>query len=242
MNDLSEFTYIAENLAAVRERLAAAAARGGYPVPKLIAVTKSATDDEVRALLALGAEAIAENRAQLFRARADIIDALPRREGQTPPEIHLIGSLQTNKVKYVVGRAATVQSLDSQRLAEALEAQAAKCGVTVPVLIEVNSGREEQKGGLLPEEVEAFAETLRKYPHLTPLGLMTMGPDCEESEDYRPYFRLVRELAEVLSSRGLLPEQPTLSMGMSGSYEIAAEEGATHVRIGRTLFDRHEAN
>ena len=208
-------------------------------MPKLIAVTKSATDEEVRALLALGVEAIAENRAQLFRARADIIDALPRTEG-APPEIHLIGSLQTNKVKYVVGRAATVQSLDSPKLAEALEAQAEKRGVTVPVLIEVNSGREEQKGGLLPEEVTAFAEALRAYPHLVPQGLMTMGPDCEDPEGYRPYFRLVRELAAALTARGLLPEHPTLSMGMSGSYEIAAEEGATHVRVGRTLFAKHE--
>ena len=242
MNELSEYRYIEKNLAAVRLRLAAAAARGGHPVPKLIAVTKSATDDEVRALLALGIEAIAENRAQLFRARADIIDALALSSGETRPEIHLIGSLQTNKVKYVVGRAATVQSLDSARLAEALEAQAEKRGVTLPVLIEVNSGREEQKGGLMPEEVTAFAEGLRCYPHLLPLGLMTMGPDCEEPEGYRPYFRLVRELAEELTARGLLPEHPALSMGMSGSYEIAAEEGATHVRVGRTLFDRHEAD
>ena len=242
MNDLSAYRYIADNLAAVRERLAAAALRGGYPVPKLIAVTKSASDDEVRALLELGVGAIAENRAQLFRERADIIDARPRREGEAPPEIHLIGSLQTNKVKYVVGRAATVQSLDSQRLAEALEAQAVKRGVTVPVLIEVNSGREAQKGGLMPEEVTAFAESLREYPHLLPLGLMTMGPDCEEPEGYRPYFRLVRELAESLSERALLPAHPYLSMGMSGSYEIAAEEGATHVRVGRTLFVRHETD
>lgn len=240
MNEHTEYAYIKENLATVRERLAAAAARGGHPVPRLIAVTKSATDDEVRALLAFGVEAIAENRAQLFRARADIIDALPRAEGQEPPEIHLIGSLQTNKVKYVVGRAATVQSLDSARLAEALEAQAEKRNVTVPVLIEVNSGREEQKGGLLPEEVTAFAEELRCYPHLLPLGLMTMGPDCEAPEGYRPYFRLVRELAASLAARELLPEHPTLSMGMSGSYEIAAEEGATHVRVGRMLFEKHE--
>ena len=237
-----EYAYIRENLAAVRERLAAAAARGGSPVPQLIAVTKSATDEEVSALLDLGIEAIAENRAQLFRARADLIEAHRFPEGQTPPKIHLIGSLQTNKVKYVVGRAAMIQSLDSQRLAEALEAQACKRGVTVPVLIEVNSGRGEQKGGLMPEEVEAFAEALAAYPHLTAVGLMTMGPDCEEPEGYRPYFRLVRELAETLAARGLLPTPPVLSMGMSGSYEIAAEEGATHVRVGRSLFHRPEVN
>ena len=108
----------------------------------------------------------------------------------------------------------------------------------LPVLIEVNSGREEAKGGLLPEDVRAFAEGLSRFPHLAPCGLMTMGPDCEDPEDYRPYFRLTRALAEELSAAGLLPASPILSMGMSGSYEIAAEEGATHVRVGRTLFVR----
>ena len=108
--------------------------------------------------------------------------------------------------------------------------------MTVNVLIEVNSGREEAKGGLMPEQVRGFAEGLSRYPHLVPQGLMTMGPDCEDPEDYRPYFRLTRALAEELSAAGLLPEHPVLSMGMSGSYAVAAEEGATHVRVGRTLF------
>lgn len=227
----ADFGYIAENLARVRERLAAAAARGGHETPVLIAVTKSAADDEVRALLSLGIDAIAENRAQMFTARAAIAD-----EVGSPAEIHLIGSLQTNKVKYVVGRAAMIQSLDSLRLADEIERIAAKREVTVPVLIEVNSGREEQKGGLMPEDVPAFAEALTAYPHLSVRGLMTMGPDCDTPEEYRPYFRLVRGIAEELAGKGLLPPSPALSMGMSGSYEVAAEEGATHVRVGRTLF------
>lgn len=230
----SDFGYIAENLATVRSRLAAAAARGGHPTPTLIAVTKSASDDEVRALLSFGVDAIAENRPQMFTARAAIAD-----EVKATAKIHLIGSLQTNKVKYVVGRAAMIQSLDSLRLADEIERIAAKREVTVPVLIEVNSGREEQKGGLLPEQVPAFAEALKGYPHLLVAGLMTMGPDCDDPEDYRPYFRLVRALSEELTAAGLLPPSPALSMGMSGSYEVAAEEGATHVRVGRTLFHKH---
>ena len=232
---LSDFKYIAENLADVRARLAAAAQRAGRPTPTLIAVTKSATDDEVRALLTFGVDAIAENRPQMFTARAALCDEV----GATG-EIHLIGNLQTNKVKYVVGRAAMIQSLDSIRLADEIERIAARREVCVPVLIEVNSGREEAKGGLLPEEVPAFAEALAAYPHLLVRGLMTMGPDCEDPEDYRPYFRLVRELAEELSAKGLLPHSPALSMGMSGSYEVATEEGATHVRVGRTLFAKKD--
>lgn len=239
--ELAAFSYIRDNLAAVRARLTAAAARGGYPVPRLIAVTKSATDEEVRALLAFGVDAIAENRPQLFTARAAIADALAEEAKaaggkETATEIHLIGTLQTNKVKYVVGRAATIQSLDSWKLAAEIERIAAKREVRVPVLIEVNSGREAQKGGLLPEEVPAFAEQLATLPHLLPAGLMTMGPDCETPEEYRPYFRLTRALAAELSARALLPASPALSMGMSGSFEVAAEEGATMVRVGRTLF------
>ena len=232
---LTEYRYIEDNLAAVRARLADAAARRGHAVPKLIAVTKSATDDEVRALLSFGVDAIAENRPQCFRARAAIATEL----GVLPtPELHLIGSLQTNKVKYVIETAALIQSLDSERLAAEIERQAERRGISARVLIEVNSGREESKGGLLPEEVTAFAEGLTRFPHIKALGLMTMGPDCESPEDYRPYFQRTRELAEELAARGLLPEKPLLSMGMSESYEIAAEEGATMVRVGRTLFHR----
>ncbi len=230
-NMTSEYAYIQRNLDAVRERLAAAAARAGNPVPRLIAVTKSATDDEVRALLSFGIDAIAENRPQLFSARAALID-----EAGTGTEIHLIGHLQTNKVKTVIERAALIQSLDSERLAAEIQKQAERRGITVPVLIEVNSGREEAKGGVLPEDIDTFAVALGAYPNLAPVGLMTMGPDCEDPEDYRPYFRLVREAALRLSAARLLPAAPLLSMGMSTSYEVAAEEGATHVRVGRTLF------
>ena len=238
-----DYAYIEKNLSEVRARLTAAAKRVGNPTPTLIAVTKSATDDEVRALVAAGVDAIAENRPQLFTARAAILDEMTARAseagiGHITPDIHLIGTLQTNKVKYVVERAATIQSLDSEKLAAEIEKQAEKRGVTAKVLIEVNSGREEAKGGLMPEDVRAFAEGLSRFPHLVPCGLMTMGPDCEDPEDYRPYFRLTRALAEELSAAGLLPASPILSMGMSGSYEVAAEEGATHVRVGRTLFVR----
>lgn len=236
----SSYDYIKRNLERVRARLAAAALHAGVPVPRLVAVTKSASDDEVRALLALGVDAIAENRPQLFRTRAAIQDEMREADPAVSGEIHLIGHLQANKIKYVLGRAALIQSLDSLRLAEELERAAAARGVTVPVLLEVNSGRESEKGGFLPEEVPAFARELCRLPHIVPKGLMTMGPNLPTPEEYRPYFRLVRKLACELSSDGLLPPVPTLSMGMSDSYEVAAEEGATIVRVGRTLFWKDE--
>lgn len=229
------YGYIKENLIRVRAKLEAAAKRGGNKLPKLLAVTKSATDDEVRTLLSFGVEAIGENRAQLFKTRLEIV-----REMEKETEVHLIGSLQTNKVKYVVGSASLIQSLDSEKLAAEIERLGAKKECTVPVLIEVNSGREEAKGGLLPEEVLPFMRSLRALPHVAPMGLMTMGPDCDDPEEYRPFFRLTRALLEEAKQEELfVTEEPILSMGMSGSYEVAAEEGATLVRVGRTLFEKN---
>ncbi len=233
---MENYSYIRDNLARVRAKLAAAAARGGYPVPRLMAVTKSADDGQVAALLSSGIEAIGENRQQLFTARARLAEEVGK-----PVEMHLIGQLQTNKVKYVVERAALIHSLDSLRLAEEIDRQGARHGVRPGVLIEVNSGREPQKGGLLPEEVPSFAAGLSRFPNLRVLGLMTMGPDCERPEEYRPYFRETRALLLRLAGDGRFEtDTPVLSMGMSDSYEIAAEEGATLVRVGRGLFAHPE--
>ena len=243
---MADFSYIKENLDRVRERLLAAARRGGYPTPRLIAVTKSASDEEVEALLSYGVDAIAENRPQMFTAREAILArvnaerAVSGRE-PLPTEMHLIGHLQTNKARLVVGRAASIQSLDSERLALEIEKQAAAKGVLQPVLIEINSGREEQKGGILPEEAEAFAKRVSSLPHLSLAGLMTIGPVLACREDYRPYFCETRALMHALTAQGLLPGAPTLSMGMSDSYRVAAEEGATQLRIGRALFRREES-
>ena len=229
---MEDFRYIEENLRAVRENLRAASERVGRPVPTLVAVTKSASDEEVRALLGFGVDAIAENRPQLFTARYEIA-----KEVAPETAVHLIGTLQTNKVKYVVGKAALIQSLDSEKLALEIEKQAKKSDGIVPVLIEINSGREEAKGGVLPEDVLSFAACVDVLPHLSLVGVMTMGPDCKTPEEYRPYFRLARELLDRLKEGGFIKtDAPILSMGMSGSYTVAAEEGATMVRVGRTLF------
>lgn len=234
--NLNDYSYIERNLRAVRERLAAAAARRGNPVPELIGVTKSAEPDEVLALARLGLRSMAENRVQLLRERLALVSALPE-----PPIFDLIGSLQTNKCKYVVGNVRMIESLDSLRLAAELDRVARLRGVSVQVLVEVNSAREEAKGGLFPEEVADFLSELPAFPALSVRGLMTMGPASRDAAGLRECFRETRALCRELAERGCFGSAaPVLSMGMSESFEIAAEEGATAVRVGRALFARDE--
>ena len=229
---MQDYTYIKNNLYDVRELAEKAALRAGVKVPKLIAVTKSATDDEVLALAGFGIEAIGENRTTLFNSRYDLL-----KEKFPQIECHLIGHLQTNKVKYIANRATLIHSLDSLRLADEIEKQGEKHGIKIPVLIEVNSGREEAKAGVMPEEVLSFHESLLSYKHLSICGLMTMAPDFEAREDYRPCFRETYKSFEAIKAQGGFDtDTPTLSMGMSNSFDVAIEEGATAIRVGRRLF------
>ncbi len=228
---MSQYAYIGENLARVREKCAQVAQRLGVDVPKLLAVTKSATAEEVESLVREHGQAmIAENRTSLFCERYDLFSDAER------PEMHLIGQLQTNKVKYIAGKAALIHSLDSERLAAEIEKQAAKRNIRMRVLIEINSAKEEAKGGIFPEDAERFAEALLAYPHITLAGVMTMGPVLDESEAYRPYFRETANIFSRLKEKGYLEKDAVLSMGMSGSYAVAVEEGATMIRVGRGLF------
>ncbi len=229
--DMSAFSYIGDNLARIKEACAKRADALGLAHPALLAVTKSATDEEVVALVReFGQAAIAENRVQMFTARYALFSDAER------PQMHVIGSLQTNKVKYMVDKCALLHSLDSLRLAEEIEKQAAKRGCVLPVLIEVNSGREENKGGVLPEDAEDLADSLAAFPHIALRGIMTMAPVLTDKEAYRPYFRETAGIFHRLRDRKMLGETPVLSMGMSDSYEIAIEEGATMIRVGRGLF------
>jgi pyridoxal phosphate enzyme (YggS family) len=231
---VNDYSYIKSNLAAVRHRLAEAAERRGRPVPTLVAVTKSASPEEFSALVRCGVRDVAENRVQLFRERAALLSGI-----DDPPALHLIGSLQTNKVKYLIGGVALIQSLDSLRLAAEIDRLSRLREVVTEVLVEVNSGREAAKGGLLPEEVEAFVREASALPGIRIRGLMTMGPASPDPEDLRAPFRQTRELFDRLCAQDLFSTPlPILSMGMSESYTVAAEEGATMVRVGRALFAR----
>jgi len=228
------YTYIADNLARVREKMKAAALRANRPAADLVAVTKGATDDEVRALFSLGVDRFGENRAELFLRRAYIAA-----EFKHDIEAHFIGTLQRNKVRQIADDVSLIHSLDSIPLAKEIEKQAAKRDIRIPVLLEINSGREENKSGISPDDVFAVADEVRLLPHVSLRGVMTMAPNCEKNEDYRRFFSETRRAFERLSEEGAFDtDAPILSMGMSGSYEIAIEEGATLVRIGTTLFKK----
>ena len=198
---------------------------------KLVCVTKSGTDEELIALCRAGADAIGENRPGELARRGDLLS-----EAGIFPELHEIGNLQRNKVKLVVGRAALIHSVGSLSLAEEINKQAEKLSIKVPVLIEINSGREENKGGILPEQAEEFYLKLKELPALLICGLMTMGPVCEEPEDSRKYFRETKDIFDLLAEKYGFVGEGVLSMGMSDSYKVAIEEGSTLVRVGRRLF------
>ena len=230
---MSDFSYIQRTLAEVKDDLRRIAVSCGRPVPTLVCVTKSGSDEELIELVRAGASDIGENRPQELMRRGELLSG----EGLFP-SLHEIGNLQRNKVKYIIERASLIHSLDSLSLAEEIERQAARHNMKARVLIEVNSAREEAKGGVLPSAVEEFYLALSAFPHIEVCGLMTMGPVCECEEDIRPYFALTKKLFDDIKTRRGFAGGGILSMGMSDSYKVAVEEGSTLVRIGRRLFKK----
>lgn len=172
-----------------------------------------------------------ENRVQTL---LEHWEALEDRERM---RVHFIGSLQTNKVKYIIDKVVLIHSLDSLSLAAEIEKQAAKRGLCADVLVEINSGREESKGGVLPEEAEDFCLALAAFPHVRLRGFMTMAPKCENSSDYLNYFNKTSRLVLDIWTKKLHNiERPFLSMGMSDSYVPAIACGASCVRVGSAIF------
>ena len=228
---MTDLPYIKSNYDGLRYELEDIASKCGARTPTLVAVTKSGSDEELCELVRAGAVNIGENRPQELRRRADILYGL----GYSPI-LHEIGTLQRNKVKLIIKDVALIHSLDSLRLADEIEKQAAAIGRRVPVLIEINSAKEENKSGVMPEEAEALLYEVLKREHLEVRGLMTMGPaECTEDE-LRGYFRETKKLFDLFGDRYGFGADATLSMGMSDSYRVAIEEGSTLVRVGRRLF------
>ncbi|MBR2342702.1 MAG: YggS family pyridoxal phosphate-dependent enzyme [Clostridia bacterium] len=226
------FDYIKTNLRQLKEEISELAVRHGEEVT-LVAVTKSGTDEELLALASLGITDIGENRPQELRRRGELL-AL---SGLTP-NLHEIGNLQKNKVRLIIDRVSLIHSLDSLSLAEEIDRRAKGANRCVPVLIEINSAAEANKGGILPSEAEGFLKELRRFSGISVRGLMTMGPVCDNPEDIRPYFRLTAGLYKELKSKYGFAGPGVLSMGMSDSYRVAIEEGSTLVRVGRRLFEK----
>jgi hypothetical protein len=222
-----------QRIADVRSRIAAAAARAGRNPSdvNVVAVTKYVSLDTTRQALDLGLQHIGENRWQ---------DVQPKWEAlHERGTWHFIGHLQTNKVKDVAGKFAYIHSLDRLSLAAELEKKCAALGIVQNCFLQVNVSGEESKYGLQPAELDGLAERVRAMPHLRVVGLMTMAPLELEAEKTRPVFRGLRELRDELNRRGTLGyEAPHLSMGMSGDFETAIEEGATWVRLGTVLVGK----
>jgi PLP dependent protein len=224
---------IADNLADVRRRMAAAAVRSGRSAEDvcLVAVTKYAGLDEVRALVCAGCADLGESRPQQLWDRADEL-------GDLPVRWHMIGHLQRNKVERTLPLISMIHSVDSLRLAECIDAAAGKMDRKVPILLEVNVSREPAKQGFAPDEIESLLPGLIGLAHIDVRGLMCMaGLDGGDAEARREFAGL-RTLRDKLGANcpGSL-RLDELSMGMSGDYEIAIEEGATIVRVGSALFE-----
>jgi PLP dependent protein len=219
---------IAGRLATVQGKIDAAVRAAGRPVQSvtLVAVSKTQPAASVRAALAAGQRLFGENRVQ------EALDKFPALRGEHPDLVlHLIGPLQTNKVRDAVAHFDAIETLDRPRLAEALAKEMARSGRRLPCYIEVNIGEEPQKAGVLPEAADAFVADCRDRLGLSIAGLMCIPP---HDQDPAPYFALLHEIARRNGLAGL-------SMGMSADYETAIRFGATHVRVGTAIFGARRA-
>lgn len=231
--EIRSFDYIDRNLSEVRESIRRAELASGRTVGSavLMAAIKSADAEEINYLTqTLGVRDVGENRVQQLLSRYDEI-------AKHGVRLHFIGSLQKNKVKYIIDKVCAIHSVDSVSLAREIDKRAAAIGKVMDVFAEINSGREENKGGLLPEEASAFAKEIDQLPNIRLVGFMTMAPHCEDPKEYHKYFSETRALAVRIFKEELGREEPpVLSMGMSESFSEAIEEGADIVRVGRRLF------
>src|SRR5438552_687566 len=218
---------LAARLEAVRQTIARSAERAGRDPSEvvLVTVTKGFPVARIREALTAGLRILGENRVQ---------EALPKMDEIGPANIdwHLVGHLQTNKIKFLEGRFQMVQSVDSAGLAEALDRRLQSA---LDVLVEVNVAEESQKTGALPADLPAIARTVAAASHLRLRGLMTVAPMVSDAEQVRPIFRRLRSLRDQTSHELGMP-LPVLSMGMTDDYPVAVEEGATMLRLGRALF------
>lgn len=231
---MSEFSYLEENAAGVLAAVKNACDTSRYRQPvTVLAATKYATAAEINALVHSGAvRDIGENRVQQLLEKYDDLD-------RDAMNIHFIGSLQKNKVKYIIDKVCLIHSVDSLGLAEEIDRCAAAHGIVMDILAEINIGREESKGGIMPEEAPAFVAQLRRLEHLRVRGIMTMAPKTAELTDYNKYFEETYHIfIDIFPKKLHNIYEPILSMGMSDSFPQAIHEGATLIRVGSAFF-RH---
>ena len=219
---------MARRVARIRQELAEAS-EGRYPAPRLIAVTKTHSAEEILPLAEAGVTEIGENRVQ------ELLGKLPGLQDRF--RVHLIGRLQRNKVKQIIGDVCMIQSVDSVPLAEEIHTRARTAGKRMDVLVEVSPAGEEQKGGVPFEATEAFLKEIAPLEGIRVRGLMAVMPLTDDREYLDGLFAKTRELFDRLRDKGLSGiEMEELSMGMSWDYQIAAAHGATMVRVGSAIF------
>lgn len=220
-----------DNFKEVEARIQAACERAGRKREEvtLIAVSKTKPVQMLQEAYDLGNRIFGENKVQEI---VDKYDALP-----ADISWHMIGHLQRNKVKYIIDKVTLIHSVDSLRLAEAIEKEAAKKGVTADILIEVNVAKEDTKYGVMPEDAARLVSQISALPHIRIKGLMTIAPFVTNPEENRIYFQRLRNLAvDIGENKSDNVTMSVLSMGMTNDYEIAIEEGATMIRVGTGLF------
>lgn len=235
-NTQTSFDDISESYAEICGNIKKAmSAAGRTDAVRLMAVTKTVSPDRINCAIGLGVDLLGENRVQEF---------LDKRESYKDAEIHFIGGLQTNKVKYIIDKVSMIHSVDSLRLAEEISRRAGRHGIVMDILAEVNIGGEDTKGGISPEDVREFCEGLLELPNIRLRGLMTIPPpDCPEE-----YFSRMQKIFLDIKARPLHNSNEanflfdTLSMGMSGDYEKAVKYGSTIIRIGSGLFGYRKYN
>ncbi len=221
---------IAQNIGSIRQKIKEAQAKSPHAAPcvTLLAVTKTIETTKINQALAAGITCIGENRVQ---------ELLEKYEKLNTKDIHLIGHLQTNKVKYIVGKLTLLHSLDRLELAEEIEKRYSSAQNILSCLVQVNIAEETTKFGLKEDAVIDFIKAMEAYPHIKIKGLMTIGPLDAAGESIRPVFKRLRLLRDEIAALSLPGVEMThLSMGMSLDYQIAVEEGATIVRLGGAIF------
>lgn len=229
---------IREQLARIQDNMARAAQRSGRD-PKeisLLAVSKTVPVEEIAKARDCGQFLFGENYLQEAATKIPLL-------ANNNIQWHCIGHLQSNKAARAAELFAVVQTVDRLKIAQALDRHTKIIGKTLPVLVQVNIGREKQKSGVLPEQAKKLLREIRKQTDLPVLGLMVMPPYDPNPEASRPYFREIAELTRLLADQQLFEnnERPVLSMGLSHDYEVAIEEGATMVRVGTALFGSRPA-
>ena len=227
---------IAENIESIQKEKAEAAERAGRNPEDILlcAVTKTHTAEEINEAIRAGVTDIGENKVQ---------EILDKYDKVLPVRWHMIGHLQRNKVKYLVGKVQLIHSVDSLRLAEQIEKEFAKADEIANVLIEVNMAQEESKFGISSQETEELIREIAKLPHVRIQGLMTIAPFTDNPETNRVYFKNMKKLSVDINNKNIdNVSMNVLSMGMTGDYQVAVEEGATMVRVGTGIFGERNYN